>query len=96
MYPILLDKLSVPTVQPDSEFNGKKKPEQADEDGAVTVAAGTAIGINGAAMGVSYLYEVKSRAAPYAALSMTMFGLMTVVFTTQEPFRTMTLKLASW
>ncbi|EFY90558.1 hypothetical protein MAC_03336 [Metarhizium acridum CQMa 102] len=94
MYPVLLDKLCVPTVQPEPQ--GKAGKDKIDDDGTVTVAAGTAIGINGAAMGVSYLYEVKSRAAPYAALSMTMFGVMTVVFTTLEPFKNTALKLASW
>ncbi|KID97421.1 LrgB-like protein, partial [Metarhizium majus ARSEF 297] len=93
MYPVLLDKLSVPTVQPEPQ--GKAGEGKVDDDGPVTVAAGTTIGINGAAMGVSYLYEVKSRAAPYAALSMTMFGVMTVVFTTLEPFKNTALKLAS-
>ncbi|UKZ51211.1 hypothetical protein TrVGV298_004968 [Trichoderma virens] len=64
-------------------------------DSPVTVAAGIAIGINGAAMGVSYLYETRSRAAPYAALSMMVFGVMTVVFTTVEPFKSMLISLAS-
>lgn len=64
-------------------------------DSPVTVAAGIAIGINGAAMGVSYLYETRSRAAPYAALSMTVFGVMTVVFTTVEPFKSILVGLAS-
>ncbi|KAL7920972.1 hypothetical protein ACQKWADRAFT_138109 [Trichoderma austrokoningii] len=64
-------------------------------DSPVTVAAGIAIGINGAAMGVSYLYETRSRAAPYAALSMMVFGVMTVVFTTVEPFKGMLIGLAS-
>ncbi|KHN99695.1 LrgB-like protein [Metarhizium album ARSEF 1941] len=97
VYPVLLDKLSVPTVQPEPQGQAdKKKADKLEEDDPVTVAAGAAIGINGAAMGVSYLYEVKSRAAPYAALSMTMFGVMTVVFTTLEPFKNTALKLASW
>ncbi|KAL7911383.1 hypothetical protein GGI35DRAFT_346243 [Trichoderma velutinum] len=64
-------------------------------DSPVTVAAGIAIGINGAAMGVSYLYETRSRAAPYAALSMMVFGVMTVVFTTVEPFKSTLIGLAS-
>lgn len=64
-------------------------------DSPVTVAAGIAIGINGAAMGVSYLYETRSRAAPYAALSMMAFGVMTVVFTTVEPFKSTLISLAS-
>ncbi|KAK1249714.1 hypothetical protein MKX08_009717 [Trichoderma sp. CBMAI-0020] len=64
-------------------------------DSPVTVAAGIAIGINGAAMGVSYLYETRSRAAPYAALSMMVFGVMTVVFTTVEPFKSTLVGLAT-
>lgn len=64
-------------------------------DSPVTVAAGIAIGINGAAMGVSYLYETRSRAAPYAALSMMVFGVMTVVFTTVEPFKSILVGLAT-
>ncbi|KAL6828757.1 hypothetical protein V8C40DRAFT_286559 [Trichoderma camerunense] len=64
-------------------------------DSPVTVAAGIAIGINGAAMGVSYLYETRSRAAPYATLSMVVFGVMTVVFTTVEPFKSTLISLAS-
>ena len=65
-----------------------------DEDSPSTIAAGIAIGINGAAMGVAYLYETKSRAAPYAALSMTVFGVMTVVFTSVGPFKAFILTLA--
>ncbi|KAM0482427.1 hypothetical protein ACHAPX_002945 [Trichoderma viride] len=64
-------------------------------DSPVTVAAGIAIGINGAAMGVSYLYETRSRAAPYAALSMMVFGVVTVVFTTVEPFKSIVVGLAT-
>ncbi|UKZ63837.1 uncharacterized protein TrAtP1_005061 [Trichoderma atroviride] len=64
-------------------------------DSPVTVAAGIAIGVNGAAMGVSYLYETRSRAAPYAALSMMVFGVMTVVFTTVEPFKSTLVGLAT-
>ncbi|KAH8176617.1 lrgB-like family protein [Sarocladium implicatum] len=63
-------------------------------DDPATVAAGIAIGINGAAMGVAYLYETKSRAAPYAAMSMTVFGIMTVIFTTVGPFKTLVMNLA--
>ncbi|OAA58034.1 LrgB-like protein [Niveomyces insectorum RCEF 264] len=60
-----------------------------DGDDPNTVAAGMAVGINAAAMGTAYFYENGSRAAPYAALSMTVFGVMTVVFTSVRP-------LASW
>ncbi|CAM1505096.1 Fc.00g107330.m01.CDS01 [Cosmosporella sp. VM-42] len=64
-------------------------------DDPITIAAGITIGINGAAMGVAYLYETKSRAAPYAALAMTVFGIMTVLFTTVEPFKGVVIDLAS-
>lgn len=65
-----------------------------DPDDAITIAAGIAIGINGAAMGVAYLVENKSRAAPYAALAMTIFGVFTVVFTTVQPFTAALIALA--
>ncbi|KAH7170074.1 hypothetical protein EDB81DRAFT_941030 [Dactylonectria macrodidyma] len=72
-----------------------REHDLASADDPITIAAGVAIGINGAAMGVSYLYETRSRAAPYAALSMTVFGVMTVVFTTVEPFKGVVLGLAN-
>ncbi|EAQ91580.1 hypothetical protein CHGG_03515 [Chaetomium globosum CBS 148.51] len=53
------------------------------------VAAGVTVGINAAAMGTAYLYEVQSEAAPYAALSMIALGVMTVVFSSIPP-------LAAW
>lgn len=49
------------------------------------VAAGVTIGINAAAMGTAHLYEQNSRAAPYSALSMTVFGVFTVFFTIRGP-----------
>jgi cobalamin biosynthesis Mg chelatase CobN len=59
------------------------------EDGAVadahTVGTGVMVGVNAAAMGTSYLYEYQSRAAPYSALAMTLFGVMTVVFLSVTP-----------
>ncbi|KAM0345757.1 hypothetical protein ACHAPU_006110 [Fusarium lateritium] len=67
----------------------------ASGDDPFTIAAGIAVGINGAAMGVSYLYETRSRAAPYATLAMTVSGVMTVVFTTVEPFKGLVSSLAS-
>ncbi|KAF5655649.1 hypothetical protein FHETE_11167 [Fusarium heterosporum] len=67
----------------------------ASGDDPFTIAAGIAVGINGAAMGVSYLYETRSRAAPYATLAMTISGIMTVVFTTVEPFKDVVSSLAN-
>ncbi|EFQ35974.1 uncharacterized protein GLRG_11118 [Colletotrichum graminicola M1.001] len=82
MYPFLLPRLGV-----EGPDDGEAEGREIETDDALTIAAGVAIGINGAAMGVSYLYERKSRAAPYAVLSMTVFGIMTVVFTALEPMR---------
>ncbi|KAK7967478.1 uncharacterized protein PG986_001755 [Apiospora aurea] len=45
------------------------------------VAAGVTVGINAAAMGTSHLLERDSRATAYSALSMTMFGCITVGLT---------------
>lgn len=56
-----------------------------DDDDVSTVAAGVTIGINAAAMGTAHLYEQNSQAAPYSALSMTMFGVFTVLFTVRSP-----------
>jgi putative effector of murein hydrolase len=88
MYPYVLARLGIPgegeIAEDDSETGEQARPNAAG--GIVTVAAGATIGINGAAMGVSYLYERRSLAAPYAALSMTVFGVMTVVFTSVQPF----------
>jgi len=50
-----------------------------------TVAAGVTIGINSAAMGTAYLYETKSDAAPYSALSMIALGIMTVGISAIKP-----------
>ncbi|KAG5931060.1 hypothetical protein E4U53_001965 [Claviceps sorghi] len=102
LYPLLLEKLSIPAADPSVVGDKARNPDpdpnpdpEAKGDEIRTVAAGTAIGINGAAMGVSYLYDVRSRAAPYAVLSMTIFGVMTVAFTTLEPFKGVLLALAS-
>jgi putative effector of murein hydrolase len=87
------------TTNLDSEKRAGANDSSAGEvsvgrDDASTVASGIAIGINGAAMGVAYLYETRSRAAPYAALSMTVFGVVTVILTTVGPFKTLVISLA--
>jgi putative effector of murein hydrolase len=56
-------------------------------DSAAVISAGAVIGINGIVMGVAYLYERRSRAAPYAALAMTSFGVTTTLLTSVEPFK---------
>ncbi|KAJ6446701.1 Ribonuclease Z 1 [Purpureocillium lavendulum] len=64
------------------------------EDTVITVAAGVAAGVNAAAMSASYMYEKQSRAAPYAVLSMVVFGVSTVVITTVNPFKEAVLHIA--
>ena len=91
---------SCDTLRPSLDFRrNEQNPElngaKTAGDNAVTIATGIAIGINGAAMGVAYLYERKSRAAPYAALSMTIFGVLTVLFTTVGPLKDAVVALAS-
>lgn len=69
---------------------GRRGEEQGrDEHDPRAVAAGVTVGVNAAAMGTAYLYEVHSEAAPYSALSMMALGIMTVVFSTISP-------LAAW
>ncbi|KAL2173959.1 uncharacterized protein P884DRAFT_316712 [Thermothelomyces heterothallicus CBS 202.75] len=60
------------------------KVQQSANDPRI-VAAGVTIGVNAAAMGTAYLYEVHSEAAPHAALSMIALGVMTVVFSSIQP-----------
>lgn len=59
--------------------------EHKPPDDIPTVANGVTIGINAAAMGTAHLYEQNSHAAPYAALSMTAFGVFTVLFAVRSP-----------
>lgn len=67
-----------------SESESSRQPRK-DTTDVHTVAAGVTIGINAAAMGTAHLYEQNSAAAPYSALSMTMLGVFTVLFTVQSP-----------
>lgn len=110
MFPFVLDRLGVQRhppnsntrevaveLQPVSRWSDSTEGETsgtAGEDNVMTVAAGVTSGINSAAMGVSYMYETNSRAAPYTALSMVVFGVVTVVLTTVEPFKAMVTRIA--
>ena len=71
-------------AQPSQPCANTAKPRRRVSDPR-TVAAGTTIGINSAAMGTAHLYEAKSEAAPFSALSMTILGIMTVAFTSIHP-----------
>lgn len=106
MYPYLLPRLGAesdatepgsPATQTISESDNTELQHRQTKryDTPATIATGIAIGINGIAMGVAYLYETKSRAAPYATLSMTVFGVFTVVFITVDPMRSALIALAS-
>lgn len=110
LYPCVLDRMGVrrsdgsggqvsrSPSNSSCESSYKRAMETGDHSGddAVTIAAGVAIGINGAAMGVAYLYENKSHAAPYAALAMTTYGVMTVLFVAVDPFKAALLGLVSY
>ncbi|KAI1213577.1 uncharacterized protein F4807DRAFT_450053 [Annulohypoxylon truncatum] len=63
-----------------AELGEKESRRRAGSDNAV-IAAGVAVGINAAAMGTAHLIERDSRATVYSALSMTLFGAMTVALT---------------
>ncbi|KAK4160672.1 hypothetical protein QBC43DRAFT_337955 [Cladorrhinum sp. PSN259] len=79
-------------AQQGQEPEGERQKRQEEKDGSDdprTVAAGVTVGINAAAMGTAYLYEVHSEAAPYSALSMMALGIMSVVFSCVGP-------LAAW
>lgn len=90
--PWLLRGLRIREMPSEARDGGSERGD--GRDSAVEVATGAAVGMNGAAMGVSYLYERKSRAAPYAALSMTAFGVVTTVLASVEPFQSALKKLA--
>lgn len=80
----------------EAQHGSQTQPAQMKRyDTPATIATGIAVGINGAAMGVAYLYENKSRAAPYAALSMTVFGVFTVLFITVEPMKSVLIAITA-
>lgn len=87
--PWLLRGLRIRDRSADDTRDGGKEEQSCGQDGdsAVEVATGATVGMNGAAMGVSYLYERGSRAAPYAVLSMTAFGVATTVLASVKPFQ---------
>ncbi|OTA60707.1 hypothetical protein K449DRAFT_371398 [Hypoxylon sp. EC38] len=72
----------------------KASQESGGADNAV-IAAGVTVGINAAAMGTAFLIERDSRATVYSALSMTVFGAITVVLTTPPSVSEIIIALAS-
>jgi len=106
--PYILSAFRVPDERTDMEDNDGPGDHNVDgnadkivsrqrghQDSAIDVAVGTTIGINGAAMGVSYLYERQSRVAPYAALSMTAFGVATTMLAVLGPSKGLLKTLAT-
>ncbi|RYP75490.1 hypothetical protein DL771_002375 [Monosporascus sp. 5C6A] len=67
----------------DTEKGPRERSGKDDRSGEETkiVAAGVTVGINAAAMGTAHLIERDSTAMAYSALSMTIFGGMTVALT---------------
>ncbi|KAI4596724.1 hypothetical protein KJ359_005066 [Pestalotiopsis sp. 9143b] len=73
----LLSNHSIVSSFTDAEL----ETEVSQESERKTIAAGVAVGINAAAMGTSHLIERDSKCAAYSALSMTIFGALTVALT---------------
>ncbi|KAI2613270.1 hypothetical protein GGR54DRAFT_330860 [Hypoxylon sp. NC1633] len=69
------EKTSIMVSWPD------KEPQSTAGAESAVIAAGVTVGINAAAMGTAHLIERDSRATAYSALSMTVFGAMTVALT---------------
>ncbi|KAI0382719.1 hypothetical protein F5Y04DRAFT_270258 [Hypomontagnella monticulosa] len=57
------------------------EPQQGTGTDNGVISAGVTVGINAAAMGTAHLMERDSKATAYSALSMTVFGAMTVALT---------------
>jgi putative effector of murein hydrolase len=66
-------------ISSDTETGLEAEHPRTDE--GKIIAAGITAGINAAAMGTSHLIERDSRCSAYSALSMTIFGVMTVALT---------------
>ncbi|OTB01410.1 hypothetical protein M426DRAFT_64203 [Hypoxylon sp. CI-4A] len=75
--------------------NAEQEPQQSAGTDDRIIAAGVAVGINAAAMGTSHLIERDSRATAYSALSMTVFGAMTVALTAPPSVSAVIASLAS-
>ncbi|KAI2623980.1 LrgB-like family-domain-containing protein [Hypomontagnella submonticulosa] len=58
-----------------------KEPQQGVGADTGVISAGVTVGINAAAMGTAHLMERNSEATAYSALSMTVFGAITVALT---------------
>lgn len=100
LYPWVIPRLEAMAKKRSWATNNRRRGRSVshadnDYDEPITVALGIAIGTNGLAMGVAYLYATNHRAAPYSALAMTVFGVTTVVLSTVEPFKSVIVALAN-
>lgn len=79
--------------------NGGEPDDPEEEvDGGVdykVIAAGVTVGVNAGVMGTAHLIERDSMATAHSALSMTIFGVFTVVLTSVPPFADVLTRLAS-
>ncbi|KAI0122530.1 hypothetical protein F4814DRAFT_446466 [Daldinia grandis] len=78
-----------------STWNEKGIQKQIIRTDNAVIAAGVTVGINAAAMGTAHLIERDSRATAYSALSMTVFGAMTVALTAVPSVSEAVISLAS-
>ncbi|KAI1659442.1 hypothetical protein F4813DRAFT_334007 [Daldinia decipiens] len=76
-------------------WNEKDMQKQIARTDNAVIAAGVTVGINAAAMGTAHLIERDSRATAYSALSMTVFGAMTVALTAVPSVSETIISLAS-
>jgi putative effector of murein hydrolase len=98
------DRALSPTVTYHSDNEGlsglggstdSKSTENGTNEHCMVIAAGVTVGINAAAMGTAHLIERDSRATAYSALSMTMFGIITVALTAVPAIAEVLMMLAS-
>ncbi|KAK9782334.1 hypothetical protein SCARD494_13642 [Seiridium cardinale] len=78
-----------------SSSDSEKSCEGDGESDCKIIAAGVTVGINAAAMGTSHLIERNSKCAAYSALSMTVFGAITVALTAVPVIADVLTKLAA-
>ncbi|KAI1646852.1 uncharacterized protein F4817DRAFT_117645 [Daldinia loculata] len=76
-------------------WNEKDMQKQITRTDNEVIAVGVTVGINAAAMGTAHLIERDSRATAYSALSMTVFGAMTVALTAVPSVSEIIVSLAS-
>ncbi|KAI3333414.1 hypothetical protein F4824DRAFT_251153 [Ustulina deusta] len=79
--PTLFKETTSPSPVGSTEMKNANNGCAGTNEESTIVAAGVTVGINAAAMGTAYLIERDSRAVAYSALSMIVFGAVTVALT---------------